>query len=62
MTDLETFHAIRALGLRVQKRDGEWRIDYRKDDPRYVAGDYGTSYYTNDRDDALGTAKHYANR
>lgn len=57
MTDRQTFDAIRALGMACQKNNGEWRIDYKIGDMRRVAGEYGTSYFTDDKQDALETAK-----
>lgn len=47
----DTMAAIRALGnITVNRRDGEWRVNFRGEDEN-------TAYYTNDADDALGTAK-----
>lgn len=54
MTDKQTFDAIRKLGLAVQKNDGEWRVDYKRSDPRKSLD---SCYFTNDKQDALDTAK-----
>jgi len=54
MTDKQTFDAIRKLGMAVQKNDGEWQVDYRRDDNRKTPD---SCYFTDDKDDALGTAK-----
>jgi hypothetical protein len=50
MTVQETKQAIRALGLSVSRIDGEWRINIPN-------GTEGTSYYTENNDDALCTAQ-----
>lgn len=59
MLQRDVIAAVRALGLvAVYDRDmAEWRIDYRRGDTRYVAGDEGSAYFTNDRDDAVLTAR-----
>jgi hypothetical protein len=49
MTDKELFAKVRALGLRITKRDGEYRV-------AFPGGREASAYYTNDKDDALGTA------
>ena len=67
--------AIRALGLSVRCVDGEWRITYRLDDARLGVAVVGpisraraieraeaVSYYTNDRQDAIDTARMMAER
>lgn len=54
MTDKQTLSYIRALGLSVRKTpEGEYRINTR------CAGE-GTAYYTDDRDDAIDTARQMA--
>ncbi len=45
MTIKDTCKAVRAMGLTCRWR-AEWncyRIDYRRDDPRYTGGDLGSS-------------------
>jgi len=54
MTNKQTFDAIRALGLAAQLNNGEWQVDYRRDDSRRTPG---TRYFTNDKEDALATAR-----
>jgi hypothetical protein len=54
MNNLQTFKAIRALGMAVSHNEGEWRIDYRRGDSRKTND---SCYYTDSREDALGTAK-----
>lgn len=48
--------AIRATGLtvRYQAEYDEWRIDYKRDDPRWSED---SAYYTTYRDDAIATAR-----
>jgi hypothetical protein len=50
MTQKELFAAVRALGLSITVLNGEYRINFR-------GGREATAYYTNDREDALATAK-----
>jgi hypothetical protein len=59
LTRLMVLETVKALGLRAQwSRDyATFVVDYRQDDPRYVAGDLGTSYHTPDPQDAMDTAK-----
>lgn len=54
MTNLEVFKTIRAMGLAVAYRDGEWQIDYRREDARRSAE---SRYFTDDKQDAIGTAR-----
>jgi hypothetical protein len=56
MNSSETMKAIKALGLTVARTDGEWRINYTKL-PGMTHDREATAYYTEDNDDALGTAK-----
>jgi len=53
MTNKQVFDAIRKMGLAVQLNDGEWRVNYKRDDVRRQ----GDGYYTDDKQDALDTAK-----
>jgi len=59
VTDKELFAAVRALGLAIRKNvdAGEYRIA-----PKGMSEERteALAYYTNDRDDALGTAKQMA--
>lgn len=48
-SDKELFRAVRAMGLTIQKRDGEYRIA--------TPSQPEAAYYTTDRSDALGTAR-----
>ena len=60
-TQAETFRAIRALGLTAGLRDGEWRVSY----PLWAVGKVqaeAIAYYTNDRQDAIETARFMATR
>ena len=50
----ETFAAIRKLGLTVRKVAGEIRVAWPRDE--------ASAYYTNDLQDALGTARAMATR
>jgi hypothetical protein len=50
MTKQQMIDAVRALGCSVQVLDGEIRVNLR-------GGSESTAYYTNDRDDAVATAK-----
>lgn len=51
----QTQAAIRALGLKVTRVDGEWRVNL-------PANREATAHYTTDNDDALGTAQAMAKR
>jgi hypothetical protein len=66
----ETTKAIKALGLTVSRTDGEWpsQRSWRRRCQRQLGINYpklpgvthdreATAYYTEDNDDALGTAK-----
>ena len=53
-TDKELFRVIRAMGLAVGKRDGEYRITRTTGTP---AEREAAAYYTNDKQDALITAR-----
>ena len=50
MTQKELFKSIRALGMVVTCTDGEYRVNYK-------GGSESSAYYTDDRMDALGTAR-----
>lgn len=55
----QTQAAIRALGLSAVRIDGEWRINF----PALPGASHdreATAYYTEDNDDALGTARYMA--
>ncbi len=57
MTLADAKKEVAELGLTLMKRDGEYIVKPRGgriDDPR--------SYFTDDLDDALGTARHMASR
>ncbi len=54
MTNKETFYAIRKIGMAVSYNNGEWRIDYKRDDPRKTLD---SCYFTEDKDDAIKTAQ-----
>lgn len=54
MTNIQTFRAIRALGMAVSLKNGEWRIDYKIGDSRRSSD---SCYYTDDKMDALQTAE-----
>lgn len=54
MTNLEVFKTIRAMGLAVSYNDGEWQINYKKEDKRYTPD---SKYFTDDKLDAIQTAK-----
>lgn len=49
MTISEAKAKCRALGFSLRKKDGEYRLNL-------VGGTEATAYYTNDLDDAVGTA------
>jgi hypothetical protein len=53
MTNKKTFDAIRKMGMAVSLNAGEWRVDYKRDDPRRTAE---SCYYTDDKYDAIKTA------
>lgn len=68
MTDKEMFAAVRALPhMEAKKVDGEYRVAYRLAAIRRAKPEWSrdrakshaekTSYYTEDRADALGTAR-----
>lgn len=52
-TDKGLFAAIRSMGLTISKRDGEYRVSTADGTP---AEKEARAYYTDDRDDAHGTA------
>ncbi|MBS0641662.1 MAG: hypothetical protein JSS43_17505 [Proteobacteria bacterium] len=53
MTQQQLFDAVRALGLVCRRTDwGDYRVAY--------PGDEASAYYTDDREDALFTARHMA--
>jgi hypothetical protein len=54
MTNKQTFYEIRKIGMAVSYNNGEWRIDYKKDDVRKTTE---SSYFTEDKDDAIATAR-----
>ena len=59
LTKAELFNQVKALGMRI-KWDYEWGeyiVDYKKDDPRWSKN---STYHTDDRQDALDTAKSMA--
>ena len=55
MSNLEVFKTIRAFGMAVMRNNGEWKIDYRRDDKRKT---HESSYFTTDNDDAVSTARY----
>lgn len=55
MTISEAKAKCRALGFSLRKKDGEYRLNL-------VSGTEATAYYTNDLDDAVGTALAEHNR
>lgn len=48
MTMAQAKAILRAVGLSIRLRDGEYRVNY-------ANGSEATAYYTNDRDDAVNT-------
>lgn len=50
---------IRALGLSCSYSSDlrEYRVDYHRTDSRYVSGELGSAYFTNDAADAIATAR-----
>ena len=50
MTDAQLKQALRAIGFSLRKRDGEYRVNF-------TGGGEATAYYTDDRADALDTAR-----
>lgn len=50
-TQKETMQAIRELGLSCTINDGEFRVAYR------IPHNEASAYYTDDAEDAIGTAK-----
>lgn len=60
MTIKQTIVAVHALGLTCSW-SAEWkefRIDYKRDDPRYLgAPTFGSDYHADNREDAIGTAR-----
>lgn len=57
MTQRDAFDAIMALGLSVRKVEGEFQVK-----PKGTRWDDATTYFTDDLDDALGTAREMAAR
>lgn len=64
LTIAQTQHRIHALGLtcRWMPAYSEYRVDYYPYDRRFVAGDYGSKYFTSDAQDAIDTARVMARR
>jgi hypothetical protein len=68
MSIVNVLRLIRQMGLTASysAEFGEYRINYKKDDPRYVGPDAhrkgagGTAYFTNDQTDAFATARFMA--
>ena len=69
LTQRDLFDRVKALGLNIQKRGGEYRVFHWPKGG--LPGGHGriariqevseaTAYYTDDRDDAYGTAIHMA--
>lgn len=54
MTQAELKKAVQALGMTCRFTDGEIRVAFQNDE--------GSAYYTNDREDALHTARDIAAR
>ena len=54
MTNKQVFDAIRKMGMAVSLNDGEWRVDYKRDDSRRSLD---SCYFTNDKTDAIQTAE-----
>ncbi len=50
MTQKQTMTIIRSYGLTVNIKDGEYRVNYKN-------GEEGTAFYTDDKEDAVNTAK-----
>jgi hypothetical protein len=50
MTDKELYTKVRAIGMKITKCDGEYRVNFRN-------GKEATAYYTTAKDDALLTAE-----
>jgi hypothetical protein len=57
-----TFKAIRALGLKATRTDGEWCVDYRRGHEPLDRRCGGNAYHTTDNADAIGTARDMAAR
>lgn len=55
MTHTELVSAVRALGMTVRWTGDDYRVNHRN-------GREATAYYTDSRDDALGTAKAMSER
>lgn len=53
MTNVEAFKKIRGFGMAVQLRDGEWCVNFQRNDARWTTA---SCYFTDDRDDAINTA------
>jgi len=64
LTQKQLFAAVRALGLSIRCADGEYRIAHKLGHYRdaLLARQESDAYYTNDRDDALATARAMAQR
>lgn len=59
----DTQAAIRALGLSCSHKDRKYRVSYKPADADRLGTTYeGSAFYTDDADDALGTARHMAER
>jgi hypothetical protein len=57
MSIVNVLRLIRQMGLTASYNNGEYRIDFKKDDPRRTAE---TSYFTTDQTDAFATARFMA--
>lgn len=57
MTKQELFTQVRQLGLAVTALDGEYRVTYGAWQVRDAARREALAYYTDDRQDALDTAR-----
>jgi len=57
ITQKELFAAVRALGLAITVQDGEYRITLRADVQPDSARREAVACYTDDREDALATAR-----
>ena len=51
MTIKQAKEELKALDMTLRKRDGEYRVNFRE-------GNEDSSYYTDDINDAVATAKH----
>lgn len=52
----EAIKQIKALGLSVKRIDGEFIIDYKRDDSRWLPGEL-RAYYCEDPQDAVDSAE-----